>query len=90
MMSCHGRRVRGCISRTQSETLFDGPALYDRLFRIVYEMGDCVSSLGPHQTYVANIIWFLLEFCQLLWADDGHFDLKGVKNPAVCDVKERD
>jgi hypothetical protein len=34
-----------------------------------------LSSPGLKTTYIANIVWFLLEFCQLLWADDGHLGI---------------
>lgn len=50
--------------------------------------GRHLSSLGPRHTYVAYIIWLLLEFCQLLWADDRHFGIVDERKTAIWDMKE--
>lgn len=57
-------------NRSTTICLF-GPAILDP----GTSAGRHVSSLGRRHTYVANIIWLLLEFCQLLWADDRHFGI---------------
>lgn len=88
MTSCRGRRVRGYISKTWSEPPYQYLPHKTGYLGTRYLDWRHLSSLGPQHTYVAYIIWLLLEFCQLLWADDRHFGIVDERKTAIWDMKE--
>lgn len=91
-MSCHGQRVRGYISKKLSELFYNmmvPRAMIGcptaQMYRLAGSKRLYLCPPKRFHTYVANIIGLLLEFRQLLWADDGHLGVLKRENSMECE-----
>lgn len=69
MRSCRGRRGRGYIS----EQLLADRFIY--IYRCIREKRKAIRA--SRNTDIADVVSMLLELCQLLWRDNGHFESEG-------------